>query len=138
MPPCPCAPATSPLPHQHSTMRLPPLTPLLLPTAMSPAPAVCAKFEQEHERFPNAADAPALAALKASVCAEAGVDPAALPDDQLAAYAGAEADMPAINAVVGGVLSNEVIKAAGGRDAPFNNFFLFSLTEGMGTVEKIA
>lgn len=116
----------------------PPLTPLLLPTAMSPAPAVCAKFEQEHERFPNAADAPALAALKASVCAEAGVDPAALPDDQLAAYAGAEADMPAINAVVGGVLSNEVIKAAGGRDAPFNNFFLFSLTEGMGTVEKIA
>lgn len=108
--------------------------------AIAPActpPAVCAKFEQQHERFPGAADVPALAALKSEVCAAAGVDPSALPDDQLAAYASAAEDMPAINAVVGGVLGNEVIRAAGGRDAPLHNFFLFSLAEGVGAVETM-
>lgn len=96
-----------------------------------------ARFEQQHGRLPTAADAPALAALKAEVCSGAGVDPTALPDEQLAAYASSEADMPAINAVVGGVLANEVIKAAGGKEAPVNNFFLFSLAEGgNGSVER--
>lgn len=98
---------------------------------------MCAKFEQQEERFPSAADVPALAALKCEVCAAAGVDPSALPDDQLAAYAAAAEDMPAINAVVGGVLGNEVIRAAGGRDAPLHNFFLFSLAEGGGAVETM-
>ena len=80
---------------------------------------------------------PALLALKAEVCAAAGVDPAELPDDQLAAYASAEQELPAINAVVGGVLGNELIRAAGGRDAPLHNFFLFSLADGVGAVETM-
>lgn len=98
-----------------------------------------AKFEQQQERFPTAADAEALAALAAGVCSEAGVDPAALPADQLAAYAATEADMPAINAVVGGVLANELIKAAGRKGEPaVNNFFLFSLADGgQGAVERM-
>lgn len=45
--------------------------------------AACAKFEQQNERFPTAEDAEALRQLAASVCQEAGVDPAALPDEQL-------------------------------------------------------
>lgn len=97
-----------------------------------------ARFEQQQGRLPAAADAPALAALKGEVCGVAGVDPAALPDEQLSAYASGEGDMPAINAVVGGVLANEVIKAAGGKEAPVNNFFLFSLAEGgNGAVERM-
>lgn len=111
----------------------------ILPTGHLAHPAVCAKFEQQAGRFPSAADADALVALAPAECAAAGLDAAALPDDQLRAYAEAgEADMPAINAVVGGVLANELIKAAGGRDAPLNNFFLCSLAEGgQGAVERM-
>ena len=100
---------------------------------------MCAKFEQQEERFPTAEDAEALAALAAGVCSEAGIDPASLPADQLAAYAAAEGDMPAINAVVGGVVANEVIKAVGRKGEPtVDNFFLFSLADGgQGAVEHM-
>ncbi|KAI7844210.1 hypothetical protein COHA_002344 [Chlorella ohadii] len=100
---------------------------------------VCAKFEQQQERGPTAEDSEALAALAADVCREAGIDPAALPADQLAAYAAVEEDMPAINAVVGGVVANEVIKAVGRKGEPaVNNFFLFSLADGgQGSVERM-
>ncbi len=99
---------------------------------------MAAAFEQQQGRFPGPDDAAALLRLKGEACGAAGVDPAALPDDQVAAYAAGEQDMPAINAVVGGVLANELIKAAGGRGAPLNNFFLLSLAEGgQGAVERM-
>lgn len=107
------------------------------PAAPQPPPAVCARFEQQHGRFATAADAEQLVALKAAVCGEAGADPAALPDELLAAYAAEAGDMPAINAIVGGVLANELIKAVGGKGEPLNNWFLYSLAEGSGSVERM-
>ena len=98
---------------------------------------MCARFEQQHGRFASAADAEQLVALKAAVCGEAGADPAALPDELLAAYAAEAGDMPAINAIVGGVLANELIKAVGGKGEPVNNWFLYSLAEGSGSVERM-
>lgn len=122
------SPLSSTPPDPHRSIPPPPL---------APGTAVAAAFEQQHRRFPGPDDAGALLRLKGEACGAAGVDPAALPDEQVAAYAAGEQDMPAINAVVGGVLANEVLKAAGGRDAPLNNFFLFSLAEGgQGVVER--
>ncbi|KAL4857355.1 SUMO-activating enzyme subunit 1B-2 [Chlorella vulgaris] len=93
-------------------------------------------FEQQQQRFPTAADADQLRALQQQVFGEMGVDAAALPDEMLQAYAAYGSDMPAINAIVGGTLGNELIKAVGGRNEPVNNFFLFSLAEGgEGVVE---
>ncbi|KAI3438249.1 hypothetical protein D9Q98_000686 [Chlorella vulgaris] len=91
---------------------------------------VVSRFEQQQQRFPTAADADQLRALQQQVFGEMGVDAAALPDEMLQAYAAYGSDMPAINAIVGGTLGNELIKAVGGRNEPVNNFFLFSLAEG--------
>jgi ubiquitin-like 1-activating enzyme E1 A len=44
-------------------------------------------------------------------------------------------EMPAINAVVGGIVANEVLKATSGKGEPIRNFFLFSLTDGAGFVQ---
>uniref|UniRef100_T2M420 SUMO-activating enzyme subunit 1 n=1 Tax=Hydra vulgaris TaxID=6087 RepID=T2M420_HYDVU len=43
-----------------------------------------------------------------------------------------------VNAVVGGVLSQEVIKAVSGRDAPHNNFFFYDAHATSGVVEYIS
>lgn len=99
--------------------------------------AAAARFEQQHGRFPDAADGQALAAAWAEEAGTAGVDTAALPAEALAAYASEGEDMPAINAIVGGVVANEVIKALGRKGAPINNLFLFSLLEGAGAVERM-
>lgn len=40
-----------------------------------------------------------------------------------------------VNAVLGGVLANEVLKAVSRRGEPVNNLFLFCLTDGAGAVE---
>ena len=100
--------------------------------------AVISRFEQQHGRCVTAADAEQLLTLRQHVCGEAGVEPGLLPDKMLQAYAEEEEDMPAINAIVGGELGNELIKAVGGRNEPVNNFFLFSLAEGgEGFVERM-
>ena len=99
--------------------------------------AVCARFEQQHGRSVGKQDLEHLRELRAAVCEEAGVDPGLLPNDLLEAYAHSEEDMPAINAIVGGVLANELIKAVGRKNEPVNNFFLFSLVDGAGAVEKM-
>ena len=101
---------------------------------------MAARFEEEHGRFAGAADSAALAALKGEALeGVAGVAPSLLPDEQLAAYAAAAGEMPAICAVVGGVVANEVIMAVGRRGAPaVDNFFLYSLADGgVGAVERM-
>ena len=40
-------------------------------------------------------------------------------------------------AIVGGVISQEIIKAVSHKDLPFNNFFFFSTIDGSGIVENI-
>jgi len=100
-------------------------------------PAAAARFEQQHARFPATADLEQLTAAWQAAAEEAGLDPSVLPADELAAYAQQGEDMPAINAIVGGVLANDLIKAVGRKGEPINNFFLFSLFEGAGAVERM-
>lgn len=123
---CPCRSSSHPI-HPPAPNTL----------AHNPATAAAARYEQQHGRFPAAADAHALRDAWAAEAAAAGVPADALPGEQLDAYSAAPGDMPAINAVVGGVLANELIKALGGKGEPINNFFLFSLAEGSGMVERM-
>ena len=48
----------------------------------------------------------------------------------------AGAELAPINAVIGGVLANEVLKLVSHKGEPFNNFFFFTLSDGAGVVER--
>lgn len=97
---------------------------------------VIARFEQQARRHPTADDVPALLELRRAVAADADVDAAAVDERLLAAYALQAEEMPAINAIVGGVLANEVLKAVSQKGDPICNWFLFSLIDGAGMVER--
>jgi hypothetical protein len=43
-----------------------------------------------------------------------------------------------VNAIVGGVLANEVLKAVSGREEPLDNMFMYSMADGAGIVERLA
>ena len=63
---------------------------------------------------------------------------AALPPDLLADFIEGESELPAVNAVLGGVLANAALKAVSFDGVPINNILLFSLHDGMGEVEIMA
>jgi len=46
-------------------------------------------------------------------------------------------EMPAIAAIVGGLLANEVIKSISHAEEPVCNFFCFDVLSGKGAVEKL-
>ena len=46
--------------------------------------------------------------------------------------------MPALNAIVGGVVSNDIIKIVAAKGEPMiNNLFVYSLLDGTGWVERL-
>lgn len=57
--------------------------------------------------------------------------------NDLALFLDNRIEMPAIAAIVGGLLANEVIKAISQADEPVCNFFTFDVLSGKGTVEKL-
>jgi len=57
--------------------------------------------------------------------------------NDLALFLDDRIEMPAIAAIVGGLLANEVIKAISHADEPVCNFFTFDVLSGKGTVEKL-
>ena len=44
-------------------------------------------------------------------------------------------EMPAVNAVLGGVLANEMLKTVSSKGTPVLNFFLYSLTDAQGVIQ---
>ena len=63
----------------------------------------------------------------------------ALSDASLDAYAaGCGVEMPAISAVVGGVLANDVLKAISCVGEPALNFFFFDAASLVGTLDRVA
>lgn len=94
-------------------------------------------------------DAPALAAA-ARAAFSAGVPAASVPtDDALRARceeawggavgdAGEASESPAVAAVLGGILAQEVLKAVSGVGEPANNAFVFDVATGAGTIVRMA
>ncbi len=48
-----------------------------------------------------------------------------------------DAELPPVNAVLGGVLANEILKVVSHKGEPVNNFFFFSLMDNIGQIETL-
>lgn len=59
-----------------------------------------------------------------------------VPDASIAEFLCAE-PLPAVNAICGGVLANELLKAVSHKGEPVNNFFFFSLSDSAGIVQRV-
>ncbi len=95
-----------------------------------------AQWEAAHQRQPRPGDAAALEQLAQETAAAAGTDATAIAA-AVASYAFGAAELPPVNAVVGGVAANEVLKAISHKGEPVNNFFFYSLSNGVGQIETI-
>ena len=104
-----------------------------------PALQVRDALERELGRAPGAADAGAALAARDALAAAAGVPLERAPPDA-AAVALLEADggQPAACSVLGGVLANEVLKAATHKGEPVRNFFFFGAADGAGKIEFVS
>ncbi|XP_062996779.1 SUMO-activating enzyme subunit 1 [Elgaria multicarinata webbii] len=100
---------------------------------------VLLKFRTEKGRDPSlqsyAEDAELLLQMRTDVLASLGVGSDLLPDDFVSCCF---SEMAPVCAVVGGVLSQEAVKALSQRDPPLNNFFFFDGMKGNGVVECLA
>ena len=95
------------------------------------------QLEMEQRRGVAAADSAALHAARTALCTAEGLDDGAVHLQALEAYAASSEEMPAISAIVGGVVANDLLKAVAGKGEPLvNNLFLYSLVDGTGWVER--
>jgi ubiquitin-like 1-activating enzyme E1 A len=95
------------------------------------------EFEKRNGRCPTESDAD-IEEVK-GIMKEQGLPDGAVDEAALALYcaqSGGE-EMPAVNAVVGGILANAVLGAVSKNVEPLNNLFCFSLLDGMGMVETV-
>ncbi|XP_078517140.1 SUMO-activating enzyme subunit 1 [Lissotriton helveticus] len=97
---------------------------------------VLMKFRTDKGRDPHpdhyGEDSELLLQIRNDVMDALGVSPDLIPED-FAGYCFSE--MAPVCAVVGGVLSQEVVKALSQRDPPHNNFFFFDGLQGSGIVD---
>ncbi|XP_069500638.1 SUMO-activating enzyme subunit 1 [Ambystoma mexicanum] len=97
---------------------------------------VLMKFRTDKGRDPlpesYVEDSDLLLQIRNDVMDSLGVNPDLIPED-FASYCFSE--MAPVCAVVGGVLSQEVVKALSQRDPPHNNFFFFDGMKGTGIVD---
>ena len=48
-----------------------------------------------------------------------------------------DAELPPVNAILGGVLANEILKVISNKGEPVNNVFFFSLMDNVGQIETL-
>jgi hypothetical protein len=97
--------------------------------------AVIAAYEAAHQQqLPQQRDAAALDQLARETAAAAGTD-AERTARAAAMYAFGDRELPPINAVLGGLLANEVLKAISHKSEPVNNWLFYSLSSGVGQIE---
>ena len=77
--------------------------------------------------------------MQAELCGMVGEASPWLPQSValLHDYVWGEQELPAVNAVLGGLLANEVIKAVGGKGEPLRNVVLYCLRDGHACVECV-
>ena len=98
-------------------------------------PVVIAAYEAAHQQqLPQQQNAAALDQLARETAAAAGTD-AERTARAAATYASGDRELPPINAVLGGLLANEVLKAISHKSEPVNNWLFYSLSSGVGQIE---
>ena len=100
--------------------------------------AVCAVKEGEVGGFLDPKDSADIMTFGQNLAKTQGAFPKVLDTETLQDYLSSPEEMAAVNSIVGGVLANEVLKAISGKGDPFENLFLYSMTNGAGIVEKLA
>ena len=115
---------------------------------LAAAATACAAFEKTRGKPPSGKDD--LAAMIAEIPAlelQNGLKPGWMKSEALVEYAGGAdarvsddgivAESPAVAAVAGGVLAQEMLRAVTKVGEPVRNAFFFSAADGQGTVENL-
>lgn len=103
-----------------------------------PVLQAAAVLEERLGRAVEAADLPALREVVAKMAADQGAKPSVVPPDEyLAAYVATPHEVPPVNAVVGGVLGDCMLKAVTGKGAPVHNWFCFDTISSAGFVHAV-
>jgi len=105
-----------------------------LPAAMT----VLWKFEQREKRAASDEDFERLRAEANARAAACGKPENFIADDALRALLPAKIEIPAVNAIVGGILAQEVLKAVSHKGAPCANFFVFDCVSGQGSIQRLS
>ncbi len=99
--------------------------------------AVCYELEHKHKRCLDTRDAAEAKQLAQEIGAQAGAKQELFSEALLDEFLTGKSGLAAVNAVLGGVLANEILKAVSHRGEPLNNFMFFCLVDGAGVVEHI-
>lgn len=97
--------------------------------------AACAEFEQAHRRSAESRDEQVIKDIiqKRLKQSQSKVK----VQDELVEEFLSNDRLPAVNAICGGVLANETLKAVSHKGEPINNFFFFALLDGAGIVQRV-
>ncbi len=93
---------------------------------------VVAEFERAHGRAPTMEDWDALDALRVELPTRFGASADCVDAEHVRALVSGEREFPAINAIVGGVLAQEILKSISRKGAPCVNLFTFDVASGQG------
>lgn len=97
--------------------------------------SVCAAFEEKFGSQPFMHDIGKLTEVAAALLEKRNWNGKSLDEDMLKNYVDALPHAPAVCAIIGGMLSNEIIKSIGASSEPLRNFFFYSIKDGKGMVE---
>ncbi|KAJ4752134.1 SUMO-activating enzyme subunit 1A [Rhynchospora pubera] len=102
---------------------------------------VLEKFELLEGRKPgetSLADLPSISKLRKDLCEAQGLKESHVADSLLERLlAAGKMEHPAVCAILGGILGQEVIKAISGKGDPLKNFFYIDAADGKGIIEDI-
>ncbi|KAK9764779.1 E1 ubiquitin-activating protein aos1 [Basidiobolus ranarum] len=98
------------------------------------------QFQEKHQRLPksNENDIKEILDIRNDLLPTISVDISVLDDDFLKTLVlNAQADLAPVCAIVGGILSQEILKVLSAKELPVNNFFLYNGLNGSGLVHRL-
>lgn len=96
------------------------------------------RFERSEGRLALSSDYPVLEPALITLCKEEGHTGGSIDGNALVSFLEQTEEMPALNAILGGVVANDTIKIVASKGEPIiNNIFMYSLLEGGGWVERL-
>lgn len=107
---------------------------------LAAAAIAVAHFERRNGRVPNKngdSDINSLIDLIPGLEREAGVKPGWFKPETLSEYVGTTEEAPAVAAIIGGVLAQEMLRAVTHVGEPVRNGFFFGMEGGQGTCENL-
>jgi len=88
---------------------------------------VVSEYHLKFDKMPReGATLAELQSIRDEALTKIGVDGSAVSDDDLGSMMSATCELGPVCAIVGGVLTNEIIKAVSGKGQPHNNFFFYN------------